>query len=318
MYTQQLKRLALAGAIAMSGMAPAMAAAPMAKFQAPGFQRMMLGAFEVTVLSDGTVDLPVDKLLSDPPAKTTATLAKAHLSVPLETSVNAFLINTGTKLVLIDTGAGGLFGPTLGTLLTSLKAAGYEAAQVDEVLITHFHGDHVGGLLSAGKAAFPNATVRADKRESDFWLSQANMDKAPADAKNGFKGAMMSTQPYVASGQFKPFDGEVEFTPGVRSTSAYGHTPGHTTYLVESQGQKLLLIGDLIHVGAVQFRDPGVTVKFDNDSKAAAAARAATFKQAAKSGMLIGASHLSFPGVGHLYSEGKSYRWAPINYTRAR
>lgn len=319
MNTHQLKHTALAAMIALL-IAPvsAQAAAPMAKTQAPGFHRMMLGAFEITALSDGTVDLPMDELLSGAPAKTRQGLAKAHLTVPLETSVNVYLINTGSKLVLVDSGAASSFGPTLGKLLTNLKSAGYEASQIDEVLITHFHGDHVGGLLDAGKAAFPNATVRADKRESDFWLSQDNMDKAPADKKYVFKNAMAATQPYVASGKFQAFNGNTEFVPGIRATSAYGHTPGHTSYLVESQGQRLLLIGDLIHVGALQFKDPAMTIKFDSDPKAAAASRGAAFRSAAQEGMLIGATHLSFPGIGHVYSEGKSYRWAPANYTRAR
>jgi glyoxylase-like metal-dependent hydrolase (beta-lactamase superfamily II) len=316
---QHFKQAALAAMIAFSfAAAPVQAAAPMAKVQAPGFQRMMLGAFEITVLSDGTVDLPVDQLLSQAPAKTTQTLAKAHLTVPLETSVNAYLINTGSKLILVDAGAASSFGPTLGRLLINLKAAGYEAGQIDEVLITHFHGDHVGGLLDGGKAAFPNATVRADQREADFWLGQANMDKAPAEMKGYFKNAMAATQPYVATGKFQPFKGNTEFAPGVRATSTYGHTPGHTSYLIESEGQKLLLVGDLIHVGPVQFKEPTVTIKFDSDQKAALAARTSAFSQAAKDGILIGATHLSFPGVGHVYSEGKSYRWAPVNYTRAR
>ena len=320
MFQTQFKQAALAAMItALSAtVAPAMAAAPMAKTQAPGFQRLMLGAFEVTVLSDGTVDLPVDQLLSDKPAKTQATLAKAHLAVPLETSVNAYLINTGSKLVLIDTGAGALFGPTLGRLLTNLTAAGYDASQVDEVYLTHFHGDHLGGLLSDGKPAFPNATVRADQREAGHWLSQENMDKAPEDKKNFFKGAMATTQPYIAGGKFQPFNGDTQLVPGVRATSAYGHTPGHTTYLVESEGKKLLLVGDLIHVGAVQFDNPSVTIKFDSDEKAAAAARKAAFTRAAKEGIMIGATHISFPGVGYLFAQGSAYRWAPVNYTRQR
>lgn len=298
--------------------APAMAAAPMAKTQAPGFQRLMLGAFEVTVLSDGTIDLPVDQLLSEKPARTVAALAKAHLAVPLETSVNVYLINTGSKLVLIDAGAGTLAGPTLGTVLSNLKLAGYDASQVDEVYITHFHGDHLGGLQADGKAAFPNAIVRADQRESAYWLSQANMDKAPEDRKNFFKGAMLSIKPYIASNKFQPFDGDTELVPGIRASSAYGHTPGHTTYVVESQGKKLLLVGDLIHVAAVQLDKPSVTIKFDSDEKAAEAARKTAFTRAANEGTMVGAAHISFPGVGYLAKDGNGFRWTPVNYTRQR
>jgi len=177
----------------------AFAAAPLGKTQAPGFYRTMVGDIEVTVLSDGTVDLPMDKLLHEKPAKVQGALAKHFLKVPVETSVNTFLINTGAKLVLVDTGAGTLFGPTLGKLLTSLKAAGYQPEQVDEIYITHMHPDHVGGLGSAEKAAFPNAVVRADKHDADFWLSKAQLDAAPQDKKGYFQGAQASLAAYAGA-----------------------------------------------------------------------------------------------------------------------
>jgi glyoxylase-like metal-dependent hydrolase (beta-lactamase superfamily II) len=295
-----------------------MAAAPMAKTSAPGYFRLMLGAFEVTALSDGTVELPVDQLLSETAAKTTQSLAKAFLKAPLETSVNAYLINTGSKLVLIDTGAAGLFGPTLGKLLANLKASGYEPAQIDEIYLTHLHPDHVGGLMSNGVLAFPNAIVRADRNESTFWLSQANLDRAPAASKGFFQGAMGSLNPYVAANKYKPFSGNTDLIPGVKSTSSAGHTAGHTSYLIESEGQKLLVLGDLIHVPAVQFDQPNVTIAFDSDPKAAAAARAAVFKQVANDRVLVGAAHIQFPGLGHVRSVGKTYQWVPVNYTQMR
>ena len=291
------------------------AAAPMVKTQAPGYFRVMLGDFELTALSDGTVDLPADKLLHEPPAKTTAALKKAYIGVPTETSVNAYLVNTGSKLVLIDAGAGALFGPTLGKLTASLQAAGYKPEQVDDIFITHMHPDHVGGLVANGAIVFPNATIHADKRDSEFWLSQANLDKAPADSKGFFQGAMASLNPYVAAGKFQPFDGSAEIVPGVKAVSSYGHTAGHTSYVVESKGQQLVVVGDLIHVGAVQFDDPAVTISFDMDAKGAAASRAKVFGEAAKDGALVGAAHISFPGLGHLRAQGKSWQWIPVNYT---
>lgn len=302
---------------ALAGVAsvPAYAEAPMAKAAAPGYYRVMLGNFEVTALSDGVVALPVDKLLTNTkPEKTLKALQKHHLSTPTATSVNGYLINTGTKLVLIDTGAATLFGPTLGRLAASLKAAGYSPEQVDEVYITHMHGDHVGGLMNGDQLAFPNAVVRADQHDADFWLSQANMDKAPADAKGGFQGAMASINPYVKAGKFKTFNGDTELVPGVKAVAARGHTPGHSTYLVESQGQKLMLWGDLMHVAAVQFENPSVTIAFDSDSKAAMAQRMKAYAEAATQGYMVGATHLSFPGLGYVRSEGKGYAWIPVNY----
>ncbi|WP_081987209.1 MBL fold metallo-hydrolase [Caballeronia zhejiangensis] len=292
------------------------AAAPQVRTSAPGYYRMLLGDFEITALSDGTVALPVDKRLNQPAPKTQSALAKSFQKAPLETSVTGYLVNTGSKLVLVDTGAAGLFGPTLGRLAANLKAAGYQPEQVDEIYITHMHPDHVGGLMVGEQRAFPNAVVRADQKEADFWLSQTNLDKAPDDESKGFfKGAMASLNPYVKAGKFKPFSGNTDLVPGIKALASHGHTPGHTTYVVESQGQKLALLGDLILVAAVQFDDPSVTIQLDSDSKSAAVERKKAFADAAKGGYLIAAAHLSFPGIGHIRAEGKGYRFVPVNYS---
>jgi glyoxylase-like metal-dependent hydrolase (beta-lactamase superfamily II) len=311
-----MKRTQLAlctAALLAAGLAHA--AAPLAKNQPPGFYRVMLGDFEITALSDGTVDLDVKSLLTNTtPAQVDKALKRSFSANPLTTSVNAYLVNTGDKLVLVDTGAAALFGPTLGKLLGNLKAAGYTPEQVDAVVITHLHPDHVGGLMAEGKAAFPNATVHADQRDADYWLSTAVADKAPAEAKGFFEGARVSMKPYVDSGKFKPFDGNTELLPGIKAVAAYGHTPGHSVYLVESKGQKLVLWGDLMHVGAVQFAQPAVTIQFDVDSKAAAVKRKNAYAEAAKNGYMVAAAHLPFPGIGHLRPEAGGYRFVPLDY----
>jgi glyoxylase-like metal-dependent hydrolase (beta-lactamase superfamily II) len=297
---------------------PAIAAAPVARTQAPGFYRLLLGDFEVTALNDGFIDLPVDKLLKQPPAKTQAAVAKAFLAIPVETSVNAFLVNTGAKLVLIDTGTGGNFGPTAGRLVANLQAAGYRPEQVDDIFITHFHGDHIGGLTADGQRVFPNAVVHADQREADHFLSQAEMDKAPKESQGSFKLAMAQLKPYVDAGKFQPFTASAEIVPGVRSFETPGHTPGHSSYVVESKGQKMIVTGDLIHVAAVQFDDPTVTIDFDTDRPAAEQQRLRVFAQAAKEADLIAGAHLQFPGLGHLRASGKGYQFVPVNYTQPR
>jgi glyoxylase-like metal-dependent hydrolase (beta-lactamase superfamily II) len=180
------------------------------------------------------------------------------------------------------------------------------------------HGDHVGGLVRDGQRTFPNAVVRAGKADADFWLSKANMDKAPADKKGFFQGAMASINPYVEAGKFKAIEGNGQLVPGVSAMAEHGHTPGHTIYMVESRGQKLALIGDLIHVAAVQMDNPQVTIGFDSDEKLAYAARKKVFDEAAKNGWLVGGAHLQFPGLGHLQTQGKGYRWVPVNYTQMR
>jgi glyoxylase-like metal-dependent hydrolase (beta-lactamase superfamily II) len=306
-------------ALTLIAAATAHAEAPMQKTQ-PGYYRMMLGGFEITALSDGTVALPVDKLLKAKPGQVEKLLAKSYLKAPVETSVNAYLINTGSKLVLVDTGAAGLFGPTLGKMLASMKAAGYAPEQVDEVYITHMHADHVGGLMAGDKMAFPNAVVRADEREGGFWLNKANMDAAPADAKGFFQGAMASTNAYVAAGKLKAFNtdkGAVELIPGISALAARGHTPGHSIFVAESQGQRMVFWGDLMHVAAVQFVDPTVTIQFDSDPKAAMPARKKNYADAAAKGYYVAITHISFPGIGKLRADGKGYQWLPANYSSA-
>ena len=308
-----LKRL-LPAAFALAVVSAAHAAGPQLKGQAPGWYRLQLGDFEITALSDGSLDLPVDKLLQQPAAKTVRALQHAYLGLPLETSVNAYLVNTGDKVVLVDTGTAGLFGPTAGRVLANLKAAGYTPEQVDEIVITHMHGDHIGG---ASASVFPNATLRVDKRDSDFWLSPEQV------AKGGEGGQAIAAlvKGFADAGRFKPFDGDaagVPIVPGVKAVPAYGHTPGHSNYIAESKGQKIVFWGDLMHVAAVQFAEPAVTIQFDSDAKAARPAREKAYAAAAKDGYYVAVTHVSFPGIGKLRVDGKGYDWLPVNYSANR
>jgi glyoxylase-like metal-dependent hydrolase (beta-lactamase superfamily II) len=172
--------------------------------------------------------------------------------------------------------------------------------------------------MAGGQRAFPNAVVRAGKADADFWLSQANLDKAPADQKGGFQGAMSSINPYVAANKFQPIAQDGELVPGISTHTTAGHTPGHITYMIESKGQKLALLGDLLHVAAVQFDNPSVTIAFDSDEKVAESSRKEAFAAAAKAGYLIGAAHLPFPALGHLKSAGKGYTFVPVDYAVPR
>ncbi|MDE2599223.1 MAG: MBL fold metallo-hydrolase [Rhodocyclaceae bacterium] len=318
----KLKQTLIACCIAAASLAAPIvasyAAAPQVKTQAPGYYRTFVGDFEVTALSDGTVGLPVDKLLKGISHRN---LEKAlnyhHLPLPAETSVNGFLINTGSKLVLIDTGAGTLFGPTLGKLAQNLKAAGYTPEQVDEIYITHMHPDHVGGLSANGQRVFPNAVVRAEQEDADYWLSADNLARAPEGSKGFFQGAQAMLKPYVDAGQFKPFSGDAELSPGIRAVVTHAHTPGHSVIIAESKGQRLAILGDLIHVGAVQFDHPKVSIEFDSDGKNAIKQRIRIFNRVAKDGDVAAAAHLSFPGLGHIRKTAIGYEWLPLNYQSA-
>ena len=297
------------------------AAAPMSTTTDSGVYRMQLGDFQVSALSDGTVTLPIDKLLTDvAPAVLDSALQHDNLKPMMEISINAYLVNTGGKLVLIDTGAGDSFKPPVvaraGRLQERLRNAGYTPEQVDAVLLTHIHGDHSGGLSLNGKALFPNAQVYVDQRDAAFWLDQRNRATAAAGQQHGFDEAQAMLGPYVKAGRLKTFDGATEIVPGVRARPAYGHTPGHSLYEVESHGQKLLLIGDLLHAASVQLPHPDVTIKFDVDSSQARVQRRSALADAAREGYWIGAAHISYPGLGHIQADGKdSYRWVPANYS---
>lgn len=313
----------LAGLLAALSLSQAaLAAAPFDQAPAPGIYRMMLGQFQVTALSDGTVTIPLDKLLTEiRPTTLAASLQASHLPPMAETSINAFLINTGTQLVLVDTGAGDLFGLPMGAqagrLQRSLRNAGYAPGQIDAVLLTHIHADHSGGLSHDGQRLFPNAQVFVDQHDAGFWLNRANQAGAAEGQRHGFDEAKAMLAPYVAAGKLKPFKGGDEIVPGIRAVPAYGHTPGHSYYAVESGGQKLLLLGDMLHAGAVQFPHPGTTIRFDVDAAGAKAQRGREMADAAKNGYWVGAAHLSFPGIGHIVKQGsgEGYRWLPANYS---
>ncbi|RKH57383.1 MBL fold metallo-hydrolase [Corallococcus aberystwythensis] len=313
-----LARVLALGGLAVAPLLPSTvhAAAPQVRPQAPGFYRMKLGDFEVTALSDGTVPQTIREIATNTtPERVTALLARDYLQDPVETSINAFLINTGTSLVLVDTGVGSLFGPDVGGRLQhSLRAAGYQPEQVDVVLLTHIHSDHSGGLMTGTRRAFPNAILRVHAREADFWLSPENMAKGEVP-KQYFEEARAMVGPYQDAGKLKPFGDREFLVPGIRAVPTPGHTPGHSIYVVESQGQRLFLGGDLMHFGSVQLREPAVTVSYDVDSRAAAAQRARVFAEIAARGDLVGMDHMSFPGLGRLATDGKGYRWIPVNYT---
>ena len=292
---------------------PLLAATPIAKSQVPGFYRLQVGAFAVTALSDGTNMLPATKLLQGDTARIEEALQRDHLGDVVETSHNCFLIDTGAKLVLIDAGAGTLLGPSSGHLLESLGAAGYRPEQIDELYLTHLHADHVGGLMADGKRAFPNAVVRADKRDIDYWLSEANMRAAPAEAKRFFQAAMASITPYMSAGKLAVFEGDTDLAPGVRAQAAYGHTPGHTMYVVESKGEKIILWGDVVHVAAVQFKDPSVTIQYDENASAAERVHELMFADAAQNGYIVGGAHIAFPGLGRVRRDVNAYKFVPLS-----
>jgi len=296
----------------------AQAEAPLAKTQVPGYYRTMLGQFEVTTLLDGVIGLDTKLMKNVNDEDIRRLLGRMFVGGPkMQTAVNAYLINTGSKLVLVDTGAGKLYGPDLGFILKNMAAAGYRPEQIDAVIITHMHGDHIAGLVDAnGLPTFPNATIHVSQTENDFWLSPKNEAAAPDRLKRVFVAAHNVSAPYLAQSKWKTFAIGAQLVPGITATAAHGHTPGHTAFSVESQGQKLLIWGDLVHVHAIQFVQPDVAIEFDVDPKQAVVTRRAIFKVAAESKELVAGMHLPFPGIGHVRADGNgTYSWVPVEFS---
>jgi glyoxylase-like metal-dependent hydrolase (beta-lactamase superfamily II) len=315
------KLLAAALLVALTSFVAAQNAAPAAKpqhhDQVPGFYRMKVGDLEVTALFDGLGVFDPHWLKGR--KATMDGVAKALHEDPhmLEGSETGFLVNTGKQLILVDAGAGTWFGGgALGRLAGNLRSAGYVPEDVDLVLVTHLHSDHVGGLTAQdGTRVFPNAEVYVAKAESDFWLAPEIAAKAPKDAQPFFQSAQAIATPYIKAGKWHTFSGAEAIVDGVRLVPLAGHTPGHTGYEFSSRGQKILFWGDVIHAQRVQLRQPEVTVVFDIDATAAAATRNQLLPRLARENVVIAGPHMLFPSLGRLRKEGSGYGWSPVAFT---
>ena len=281
-----------------------------------GFYRMTIGDINVTALSDGTVGLQIldGLLLNAKSGEVQKLLAHNYQKSPINASINAFLIQLSGRLILIDAGSAELVGPTANKLPDSLRAVGVQPEQITDIFLTHIHPDHSGGLMEGNKKVFPNAIIHVDKREVEYWFDESIAAMTAEPIKTFFSQVDAKVKPYLDSGQLQTFEGATEFFPGFRSQPAYGHTPGHSLYVLESAGEKLVFCGDLVHVDAVQFDDPSVSIKFDSDPAKAAEQRKKTFADAATNRYLLAFAHVSFPGVGQVRKEGDRYRWIPVEY----
>jgi len=290
-------------------------AAPGLALQGADHYAFTVGDITVTALSDGTVPQDLHVLLQGASTeKVDGLLHKAFLANPVEASINAFFFRLPGRAVLVDTGAGDFFGPGYGgKLIQSLAAIQVTPEEITDVLLTHAHDDHMGGLVHQGKIAFPNATVHLSKADLDFFLNRSNSASANY-AMSYFDQAETALAPCLAAGKIATFSGTTEVLPGVTATIHPGHTPGSTFYTLLSHGQSLVFIGDIVHVASVQAPDPDITITYDVNPSLAATVRRTAFAEFARNRALLAVPHLSFPGVGHVEAVGGGYHWVPVDY----
>lgn len=318
------RRNLLAGAAAatalssLSSNGPALAAAPPAAKQANGFYRYRLGAFEVTVVTDGARVGPLaDNFVrnakkDDVNAALQASFQnKDELTIPFNPNV----INTGSKLVAIDTGLGlGVFAQSkgkMGQYQSNLAASGIDAKAIDVVIISHFHGDHINGLLTAdNKPAFPNAEIMVPAPEWAYWMDDGAMSRAAAGLQNNFKNAW---RVFGALGnKVMKYEDNKELAPGIVSLFTPGHTPGHSSHIVTSGTSSVLLQADVTNIPSLFVRNPGWHAVFDMDGAKAEATRRKLYDRLAADRMLMGGYHYPFPAMAHIEKDGTGYRPVPI------
>ena len=302
-----------------AGTAPAAAKAPAANTAAPGIYRYRIGALELTALYDGIWYRPItDKFIRNAPfAEVEHALADAYMPADkLTTPFTTLIVNTGKKLVLIDTGTGGQISPTAGALGDNLAAAGIDPHAVDQIVISHFHPDHINGIKDKDNAlVFPNAEIMVPAPEWAFWMDDANMNAAPADGKLTFRNQRRIFADIARNvTQYRP---GADVAPGIATLPAPGHTPGHTVFAIHSGDQSLMVLSDTAQHPAIFARHPNWVAAFDVDGAAAVTTRKMLFDRAAADRMLVTGYHFPFPACGHLIKTATGYEHVPVEWQPA-
>ena len=311
---------AAASTIAPFAGLPAHAAAPFAGKQAPSFYRSKLGGFEITVVSDGARAIPlsptfvrnvnIEQVLAVAEA---AYMPKGSIVAPF----NPIVVNTDSKLVLIDTGYGPGIAPTVGLLPATLAAAGIDPKSVDIVLISHMHGDHILGIKNPdGSLAFPNAEIKVPAVDWAHWMSDENMSRAP----EGFQKTSFGFNRKVFSSlkdKVTRFDWGKEVAPGITAVETAGHTPGHTSFMIASGSSTLFFQADVSIVPDLFLRNPDWQVMFDSEPDKAVVTRRRVYDMASTDKLLVAGYHFPFPGLGYIEKAGTGYRlvpaaWSPV------
>ena len=293
---------------------PAAAAAPSADKETPGIYRYRIGTFELTALYDGIWYRPItDAFIRNAPfAEVEHALADAFMPADkLATPFTTLIVNTGKKLVLLDTGTGGQIAPSAGVLRDNLAAAGIDPRAVDQIVISHFHPDHINGIKDKDNdLVFPNAEILVPAAEWAFWMDDANMNAAEGALKLTFRNQRRIFADIAK--QVTRYEPGQEVSPGIVTVPAAGHTPGHTVFAVHSGDQSLMVLSDTAQHPAVFARHPDWQAAFDIDGDAAVVTRKKLFDRAAADRMLVTGYHFPFPACGHLIKTASGYEHVPV------
>ncbi|TPP12024.1 MBL fold metallo-hydrolase [Rhizobium glycinendophyticum] len=280
----------------------------------PETHRFNVGKFEVLVVKDGArpSGKPQETFGTNQTPEVVGALLEANF-LPADNFVNSFapvLVNTGSDVILFDTGMGEAGRANgLGRLAEGLTAAGYKREDVTIVVLTHMHGDHIGGLMEGGQPAFPNARYVTGQAEYDFWVDPA---RAGTPAENGQKGVLANVKPLAEKMTFIGDGGEV--VSGITGMAAFGHSPGHMIYRLESDGRQLVLTADTANHFVLSLQRPDWEVRFDMDKAAAAATRKRVFDMIATDKLAFLGYHMPFPAVGYAEKIEEGYRFVPKAY----
>jgi glyoxylase-like metal-dependent hydrolase (beta-lactamase superfamily II) len=283
--------------------------------QAPGIYRYKVGSYECTSINDGARTFPMPDTFVKNVAKDQALAAAEAAYMPkgmVTIPFNPQLINTGSKLVLIDTGYGPGIAPSVGLLPAGLAAAGIDPKAIDIVVLSHLHPDHINGVKTAdGKVAFPNAEIMAPAQDWAFWMSDDNAAKAESNPM--MKGYFANTRKILSdiAGKVTKYDWGKEVAPGITAIATPGHTPGHTSFAVASGSSKVLIQSDVTNIPELFLRNPDWHVVFDIDPEKAQQTRHKFYDMAAAEKALVVGFHFQFPSMGYVEKAGAGYRLIP-------